>query len=94
MYIWHANKRVAAGRFRPLRLNKTHKARVSVRKFPFLEFSPKSSSRTLDLPAAIAENLSYSGFYCTLDLEQNAELRILLHCSPIPKYGKNTPAAK
>jgi TnpA family transposase len=25
-YIWHANKRVVAGRFRPLRLNKTHKA--------------------------------------------------------------------
>jgi hypothetical protein len=27
----------------------------------------------------------YSGFYCTLDLEQNAELRILLRCSPTPK---------
>jgi hypothetical protein len=28
--------------------------------------------------------LSYSGFYWTLDLEQNAELRILLRCSPTP----------
>jgi hypothetical protein len=36
----------------------------------------KSSSRTLDLPATIEEDLSYSGFYCTLDLEHNAELGI------------------
>jgi hypothetical protein len=34
---------------------------------------------------AIAANLSYSGFYCTRDLEQNAELRIMLRCSPTPK---------
>jgi hypothetical protein len=26
----------------------------------------------------------YSGFYRIPDLEQNAELRILFHCSPIP----------
>jgi hypothetical protein len=44
----------------------------------------KSSSRTLDLPATIEENLSYSGFYCTPDLEQNAELRILLLCYSNP----------
>jgi hypothetical protein len=35
----------------------------------------KSSSRTLDLPATIEENLSYSGFYCTLDLEQKTSVR-------------------
>jgi hypothetical protein len=29
------------------------------------------------LPATIEENLSYSGFYCTRDFGQNAELRIL-----------------
>ena len=29
----------------------------------------------------------YSGFYWTLDLEQNAELRILLRCSPIPCFN-------
>jgi hypothetical protein len=34
----------------------------------------KSSSRTLDLPATIEEDLSYSGFYCTLDLEQKTGL--------------------
>jgi hypothetical protein len=31
--------------------------------------------------------LSYSGFYRTLDLEQNAELRILLRCSPTSRLG-------
>jgi hypothetical protein len=40
----------------------------------------KSSSRTPDLLAAIAKDLSHSGFYCTPDLEQNAELRILYRC--------------
>jgi hypothetical protein len=46
----------------------------------------KSSSRTPDLLAAIAKDLSHSGFYCTPDLEQNAELRILLRGSPTPNY--------
>ena len=46
----------------------------------------KSSSRTPDLLAAIAKALSYSAFYCTPDLEQNAELRILLRCSPTPWF--------
>jgi hypothetical protein len=31
-------------------------------------------------------NLSYSGFYCTPDLEHNAELRIMFRCSPTPIY--------
>ena len=47
----------------------------------------KSSSRTLDLPATIEANLSYSGFYCTLDLEQNAELRISSNCYSDPKFN-------
>ena len=48
----------------------------------------KSCRRIPDLPAAIEENLSDSGFYCTLDLEQNAELRILLHCYCAPDSGR------
>jgi hypothetical protein len=36
--------------------------------------------------ATSTKNRSYSGFYCTLDLEQNAELRILFRCSPIPMF--------
>ena len=36
---------------------------------------------------ATVANLSYSGFYWTLDFGRNAELRILLHCSPTPKLN-------
>jgi hypothetical protein len=39
-------------------------------------------------PATSTKNRSYSGFYCTPDLEQNAELRILLRCSPTPYFLK------
>ena len=38
--------------------------------------------------AASTKNRSYSGFYCTPDLEQNAELGILLRCSPTPASRK------
>jgi len=31
-------------------------------------------------------NLSYSGFYCTPDLEHNPELGIMFHCSPNPNF--------
>jgi hypothetical protein len=48
----------------------------------------KSSSRTLDLPATIEENLSHSGFYCTPDLEHNAELGIMFRCYSNALLGK------
>jgi hypothetical protein len=32
--------------------------------------------------------LSYSGFYCTLDFEQNAELRIFVHLLLKPQREK------
>jgi hypothetical protein len=35
----------------------------------------KSTSRNPDLLAAIAKALSYSGFYCTPDLEQKTGIR-------------------
>ncbi|MBV8969052.1 MAG: hypothetical protein JO331_08335 [Verrucomicrobia bacterium] len=38
---------------------------------------------------ATVANLSYSGFYWTLDFGRNAELRILLRCSPTPKYWED-----
>ena len=45
----------------------------------------KLNSRTLDLPATIEENLSYSGFYCTRDFGRNAELGIPSNCYSDPK---------
>jgi hypothetical protein len=44
------------------------------------------AAEILSFEDAIAANLSYSGFYCTQDLEQNAELRITSSCSPNPIF--------
>src|SRR5258707_1788071 len=44
------------------------------------------AAELLSFEDATEANLSYSGFYWTLDLEQNAELRILLRCSPTPIF--------
>jgi hypothetical protein len=42
------------------------------------------AAELLSFEDATVTNLSYSGFYWTLDLEQNAELRITSSCSPTP----------
>src|SRR5271165_3754968 len=42
------------------------------------------AAELLSFVAVTVANLSYSGFYCTPDLEHNAELRITFHCSPTP----------